>query len=253
MSEPKRQAPGEGFILVRRPIHNAALQMAGTLLLPTPVGQQGSVRTFLHALLDLDLATISGSGRTLLVATADILEPLSNLPQVPEGIAVLIDRTELAAMSRVTRRRLERWPLVQVLQRDELPLPQQGPAWCAFTTPEVDPAQLCALRRERFEPLLMGVEDRPAFELASIRGFAYVEGGFWTDVPPLEVGELVPNHNALLGVLAVVNDPKSSMTDIERVVSADPALTARIGVTPVSWTPTNVRSRMSHGKKVLPR
>lgn len=218
----------QGFLLVRRPVHSATLQMAGTLLLPTPIGQRGSVRTFVHALLDLDLATISGQGRTLLVANAETLGLLSELPAVPEGISVLIERSELAAMSPAIRRRLERWPLAQILQPGEQPLPQSRPAWCAFRTTEVDPTQLRALRRDKFEPMLMGVDQRSTFDTAKARGFSFMEGGLWTQVPPLEAGELVPDHSALLGVLAVVNDPKSSMADIERVVSSDPALTARL-------------------------
>jgi len=226
--------------IARQPILNGEQIVEGyELLYPTDGVDEtlAAARITIEALSDIGLERLVGTSRAWIKITPEFLasDMVLNLP--PERVVLEVD-TEMgldeASLERLAQLRSTGYTLAADRFRVS-PGPQPLLELVDFV--KVDMRELgarevardaFALRDQSVTLVACNVDSGDDFKLAQAAGADLFQGFFFCRPHMLPGRRITPNRAAMLRLSAVLQDPNAQLADLERVVTADVALSYRL-------------------------
>jgi EAL and modified HD-GYP domain-containing signal transduction protein len=239
-------APARQIFIGRQPIFDRDQRVYGYELLfrngqvdsaQIVDGDQATAQTLVNGIMDFGLEQIVGSKLAFVNLTRnfllqqdrlpalqkrvvlEVLEDITPDPQVIAALQALAARGYAIALDDFTYRE-ELLPFVKVAQIIKLDVSQIGV--------EALPRHVECLRPHKRRLLAEKVETHEEFELCKSLGIDYFQGYFLSKPVTLAGKRLPANKLAVLQILAKVQDPNTSMGDLEKLISTDVSLSYRI-------------------------
>ncbi|GAB2694002.1 HDOD domain-containing protein [Thalassiella azotivora] len=121
----------------------------------------------------------------------------------------------------------------------------------SLTRPLDEVVALVRRRAPEVQLLAERIEDAPLLQVCTDAGFDLFQGYCFQRPLVLEATRLSPTQIACLRLLRTLNDPRSTTSDIERVVATDPGLSLRVLRTANSASSATLRSITSLRQAVV--
>lgn len=245
-TKPETGLPTEQIFIGRQPIFDAERRVVAYELLfrsgqgnaaTVTDGDQATAQTLVNGIMDFGLDQVVGDKLAFVNLTRNFLLQQDRLPALQQRLVleVLEDITPdpqiVDALKELARRgytlalddfiyREELRPLIAIAQIIKLELPQIGL--------EALPAHVEKLRRFNCRLLAEKVETYEEFELCKSLGIQLFQGYFLSRPETLTNKRLPANKLAVLQILARVQDPDSTLDQLEELIGTDVALSYRI-------------------------
>lgn len=241
------QEPAPELIFIgRQPIYDANRQVVAYEILYRSGqtnaaafvdGDQATAQTLVNGIINFGLDQIVGDKlafinltRNLLLqherlpamqgrVVLELLEDIEPEPQVVLAAQQLLMKGYTIALDDFIYHEKLR-PLIALARYIKLELPK--------ISPEDLPKHVELLRRFNLKLLAEKVETYEQFELCKSLGVDYFQGYFLSRPETISAKNLPVNKLAVVQILAKVNDPETTLDELERLVAADVALSYRI-------------------------